>query len=208
MISAEALSLLKPRIVEIEPGWAPRPANRGDAGADLKLYIEPGQEQHLSLQEVHDTVLEEKLIINGEKALYKDYETLQALIKRHRIVVLRPGETRTFHTGFKIAVNAVASLTPFIPVYYIVSRSGLSTKFKVSVTNRPGVIDLATYRGWVKVSLENTGVHTHVFTHGARIAQGILDLVIDQSYWSREELIVDSLDETVRSTGGFGSTGV
>lgn len=201
MISAEALSLLKPRIVEIEPGWAPRPANRGDVGADLKLYIEPGEEQNYI-----DCVLTPNLVIDGTRI--QNYSAAQALIDISRIVVLQPGQTRTFHAGFKIAVDAVASLAPFIPVYWIVSRSGLSTKYKVSVTNRPGVIDPVTYRGWVKVSLENTGAYTHVFTHGARIAQGILDLVIDQSYWSREELIVDSLDETVRGTGGFGSTGV
>jgi len=202
MISAEALSLLKPRIVEIEPGWAPRPANRGDVGADLKLYVEPGEKENF------DVYTSCRLVLNGTEVVFDDIDAVQTELNASRFQVLRPGETRTFHAGFKIAVDAVASLAPFIPVYYIVSRSGLSTKFKVSVTNRPGVIDLATYRGWVQVSLENTGVHTHVFTHGARIAQGILDLVIDQSYWSREELIVDSLDKTVRGTGGFGSTGV
>lgn len=204
MISAEALRLLKPRIVEIEPGWAPRPANSGDVGADLKLYIEPGEEERVNLYETRYLVIDGKQVDTATT----NYHNIQASINSTRIVVLRPGETRTFHAGFKIAVNAVASLAPFIPVYYIVSRSGLSTKFKVSVTNRPGVIDPVTYRGWVKVSLENTGVYTHVFTHGARIAQGILDLVIDQSYWDREELIVESLEETVRGTGGFGSTGV
>jgi dUTP pyrophosphatase len=208
MISAEAISLLKPRIVEIEPGWAPSPANQGDVGADLKLYIEAGKEELFGSHEVDYYSSYEKLVLDGKKVYYVDSPKTRALISSSRIVTLRPGETKTFNTGFKIAVNAVASLAPFIPAYYIVSRSGLSTQFKVSVTNRPGVIDPVTYRGWVKVSLENTGVYTHVFTHGARIAQGILDLVIDQSYWSREELIVDSLDETVRGTGGFGSTGV
>lgn len=205
MISAEALSLLKPRIVEIEPGWAPKVAHKGDVGADLKLYIEPGEEESFDVCYYNSGLI----AVDGKAVdIIEERDATQALINSNRIVVLQPGQTRLFHAGFKIAVDAVASLAPFIPVYYIVSRSGLSTKFKVSVTNRPGVIDLATYRGWVKVSLENTGVHTHVFTHGARIAQGILDLVIDQSYWSREELIVDSLDKTVRGTGGFGSTGV
>lgn len=202
MISAEALSLLKPRIVEIKPGWAPRPANRGDVGADLKLYIEPGEEERFNVN------LYCRLVLNGKEVIYDDMDAVQTELNASRIVVLWPGQTRLFHAGFKIAVDAVASLAPFIPVYYIVSRSGLSTKFKVSVTNSPGVVDPVTYRDWVKVSLENTGRHTHVFTHGARIAQGILDLVVDQSYWSPEELIVDSLDETVRGTGGFGSTGV
>jgi deoxyuridine 5'-triphosphate nucleotidohydrolase len=206
MINTEALSLLKPRIVEIEPGWAPRPANQGDVGADLKLYIEPGKEERYRMYGA--AIRADNLVVDGKLVEPEDYYATQALVDTSRIVVLRPGQTRTFHAGFKIAVDAVASLAPLIPVYYIVSRSGLSTKFKVSVTNRPGVIDPVTYRGWVKVSLENTGVYTHVFTHGARIAQGILDLVIDQSYWSPEELIVESLEETVRGTGGFGSTGV
>lgn len=203
MISAEALSLLKLRIVEIEPGWAPKVAHKGDVGADLKLYIEPGQEENFDIR-----FTAELIVVDGKEIACEERTTTQALINSNRIVVLRPGQTRLFHAGFKIAVDAVPSIAPFIPAYFIASRSGLSTKFKVSVTNRPGVIDPVNYRGWVKVSLENTGPYTHVFTHGARIAQGILQLVIDQSYWSPEELIVDSLDETVRGTGGFGSTGV
>jgi dUTP pyrophosphatase len=204
MISAEALSLLKPRIVEIEPGWAPKVAHKGDVGADLKLYIEPGEEENYDV--FYGTPL---IAIDGKAVnLVEEKTAAYALIATNRIVVLRPGQTRLFHAGFKIAVDAVPSLAPFIPAYFIASRSGLSTKFKVSVTNRPGVIDPVNYRGWVKVSLENTGTYTHIFTHGARIAQGILQLVVDQSYWSSEELIVDSLDETVRGTGGFGSTGV
>ena len=207
MMSAEALFLLKPRFVEAEPGFIPRPANPGDAGADIKLYVELGQEQPISTDLMCQVYKEDTgLVIDGKLVPQVDYPLVQNQTTR-RTAILKPGERKLFHAGFKIGLNNVPAIRPLLPVYYIVSRSGLSTKWGVKVTNRPGVVD-STYRGWVRVSLENTGDHTHVFTHGARIAQGILDLVVDQSYWSTDELKVESLDETVRGTGGFGSTGV
>ena len=80
-------------------------------------------------------------------------------------------------------------------------RSGLAAKHGVTVLNSPGTID-ADYRGEIKVILVNLSGDPFEIVPGERIAQ----LVV-----ARHERVewetVESLDETVRGTGGFGSTG-
>jgi dUTP pyrophosphatase len=90
-------------------------------------------------------------------------------------------------------------------VYKIVPRSGLANNHGIKVTNSPGIIDRG-YRGWVKVSLTNDGYDYHVFTHGSRIAQGLCELVINQT--KRQVVTNESVfDLSQRSANGFGSTG-
>jgi dUTP pyrophosphatase len=80
-------------------------------------------------------------------------------------------------------------------------RSGLAVKLGVTVANAPGTID-ADYRGEVRVALVNLGPEAYVVKHGARIAQMVIARV------ERARVVeVLELDETERSTGGFGSTG-
>jgi dUTP pyrophosphatase len=81
------------------------------------------------------------------------------------------------------------------------ARSGLALRHGLAVLNAPGTID-ADYRGEVKVILANLGQETVVLERGERIAQ----LVIAPVVQARIE-VVDSLDETDRGAGGFGSTG-
>ena len=80
-------------------------------------------------------------------------------------------------------------------------RSGLATKFGISMPNAPGTID-ADYRGEVKVPLINLGRSAFVVEPGMRIAQMVIARV-EQAQVS----VVDELTETVRGAGGFGSTG-
>src|SRR6185369_17265965 len=80
-------------------------------------------------------------------------------------------------------------------------RSGLAAKAGVTCLNTPGTID-SDYRGEVKVILINLGEEDFTIRRGDRIAQLVIAPVI-QAAW-RE---VDSLDETARGAGGFGSTG-
>ena len=80
-------------------------------------------------------------------------------------------------------------------------RSGLAIKSGVTALNSPGTID-ADYRGEVKVILINLGAEDFVIRRGDRIAQLVVAPVV-QAAW-RE---VESLDETARGAGGFGSTG-
>ena len=81
-------------------------------------------------------------------------------------------------------------------------RSGLALKKGITLPNSPGTID-ADYRGEVGVILLNAGEETFTIERGDRIAQMVIAPVL-QASWNE----VESLDETARGEGGFGSTGV
>lgn len=81
-------------------------------------------------------------------------------------------------------------------------RSGLAAKFGITLLNTPGTID-ADYRGEIKVILVNLSNEDFTVRNGDRIAQMII-----AKYEKVEWLITDSLNETDRKGGGFGSTGI
>lgn len=81
------------------------------------------------------------------------------------------------------------------------TRSGMANK-GLQVVNSPGTID-SDYRGECKVILINHSTKTHIINSGDRIAQ-----LVFQKVEQPELEVVESLDETERGTGGFGSTGV
>jgi len=80
-------------------------------------------------------------------------------------------------------------------------RSGLAAKYGISVTNSPGTID-ADYRGEIKVLLVNLSADPFVINHGERIAQMVIARH-EKVEWQEAE----SLEESERGEGGFGSTG-
>jgi dUTP pyrophosphatase len=80
-------------------------------------------------------------------------------------------------------------------------RSGLAAKHGVTVLNTPGTID-ADYRGEIKVILANLSEEDFLVERGMRIAQMVIARY-EQATWN----VVESLDETSRGAGGFGSTG-
>ena len=109
-------------------------------------------------------------------------------------VTLRPLERTLVPTGLFIALPAgyEAQVRP---------RSGLAAKHGITVLNTPGTID-ADYRGEIKVILVNLSDTPFEIVPGERIAQ----LVVarhERVEWEE----TDSLDETERGSGGFGSTG-
>lgn len=108
---------------------------------------------------------------------------------------LKPGERALIPTGFKMALpdGYEAQIRP---------RSGLAYKNGITMLNSPGTID-SDYRGEVKVLAINHGIEPFMINHGDRIAQMIISPVHQATI--RE---VESLEETERSDGGFGSTGV
>ena len=80
-------------------------------------------------------------------------------------------------------------------------RSGLAAKHGISCVNTPGTVD-ADYRGEIRVNLINHGQADFTVSRGDRIAQMII-APVTQAVWE----VSESLDETTRGTGGFGSTG-
>ena len=80
-------------------------------------------------------------------------------------------------------------------------RSGLAYKHGVTVLNAPGTID-SDYRGELQVLLVNLGAEPFVIRRGERVAQLVVAPVVQPLLEERE-----SLEETVRGAGGFGSTG-
>ena len=80
-------------------------------------------------------------------------------------------------------------------------RSGLALKHGITLPNTPGTID-SDYRGPLGVLLVNLGATPFVVEHGMRIAQLIVAPVVQAQFHG-----VDSLDDTDRGSGGFGSTG-
>jgi dUTP pyrophosphatase len=109
-------------------------------------------------------------------------------------VVLAPGARQAVATGFAVAIPPGFEIQ-------VRPRSGLALKHGITVANAPGTID-ADYRGEVKVILVNLGQEPFAIARGDRIAQLVLAPVVT-ARWHE----VDQLDETVRGTGGFGSTG-
>ena len=109
-------------------------------------------------------------------------------------IKIEPGKTSIIPTGISVSVpqNHEIQIRP---------RSGLAAKNQISVLNSPGTID-ADYRGEIKVILINLSDNTFVVEKGARIAQMVLCPV---SKAQLEE--VESLEKTMRGSGGFGSTG-
>lgn len=109
--------------------------------------------------------------------------------------ILRVGKRAAIATGFAFA----------IPEGYEVQvrpRSGLALKNGITCLNTPGTID-SDYRGEVKVILANLGDEDFQIKTGDRIAQIVVAPVTQA-----QMVEVNSLDETARGAGGFGSTGV
>lgn len=95
-------------------------------------------------------------------------------------------------------------LSMAIPIGYEVQlrpRSGLALKYGLTLLNSPGTID-SDYRGPVGIILVNTGNRPFHVAHGERIAQMVVAPVL-QAVFST----VETLEETGRGRGGFGSTG-
>jgi dUTP pyrophosphatase len=80
-------------------------------------------------------------------------------------------------------------------------RSGLALKHGISMVNTPGTID-ADYRGPIGILLINHGTEPFHIQHGERIGQMVVAPVVQGAY-----SVVETLGDTVRGTGGFGSTG-
>ena len=109
-------------------------------------------------------------------------------------VSIAPGASAWIPTGLSMEIpRGCAGL--------IYARSGMACKKGLAPANKVGVID-SDYRGPVTVVLYNHGSETQVVSHGERIAQMVITPVITPAYEA-----VQTLSDTDRGQGGFGSTG-
>jgi len=110
-------------------------------------------------------------------------------------ITIKPGDTHKIGSGFAIALE---------PEYaaFIYARSGLGINHGLIPANCVGVID-SDYRGEIIVGLKNTSDLPYIVKNGDRIAQ----MVIVKCELPKIELC-DTLEETMRGDGGFGSTGM
>lgn len=109
-------------------------------------------------------------------------------------LTLAPGKIALVPTGFAMALppGYEAQIRP---------RSGLAVKHGIGIINAPGTID-SDYRGEVKVALINMGPADYTLQRGERVAQMVIQAVCQARL-----TVVEHLDDTQRSTGGFGHTG-
>ncbi|MCF1483249.1 MULTISPECIES: dUTP diphosphatase [Rhizobium/Agrobacterium group] len=154
---------------------------------------------------MHDTSaprLHLKRLPHGEGLELPAYETagaagmdLRAAVIEAEPLTLAPGKRALVPTGLimEIPQGFEAQIRP---------RSGLAFKNGITCLNTPGTID-SDYRGEVKVLLINLGDEDFTITRGMRVAQMVIAPVTQA-----QVIEITETSDTVRGTGGFGSTGV
>lgn len=121
---------------------------------------------------------------------------LHAVMPNYKeVITLYPGSRLLVSTGLKVAIPEGYEIQ-------IRPRSGLALKYGITVLNSPGTID-SDYRGVMGVVLIHHGHEPFEIRTGDRIAQMVVAAVAP--YVAQE---VETLEETERAGGGFGSTGV
>ena len=136
--------------------------------------------------------LDERAVVPTYGSEFSAGADLYAVLDEETVIL--PNETKLIHTGLAVE----------IPVGYaglIYARSGLASKRGLAPANKVGVVD-ADYRGEVMVALHNHSVLEQKIAPGERIAQLVVAPFLKADF---EE--TDTLSDTVRGVGGFGSTG-
>lgn len=155
----------------------------------------------MALQDMTDITVAVRPLPHFEGLDLPAYETLgaagmdvRAAVSEDDPLVLNPGDKTMVPTGLSVA----------IPQGYEIQmrpRSGLAAKHGITCLNTPGTID-SDYRGELKVILINHGREAFTIARGERIGQMVL-APVTRIVWQE----VETLDETDRGSGGFGSTG-
>lgn len=145
------------------------------------------------------TILKIKKLDNYKELALPKYETdgsagMDLLAAIDEPIIIKSGEIKLVKTGIAIALEKgfEAQVRP---------RSGLALKNGITVLNSPGTVD-SDYRGEVCAILINHSQVDFTITRGMRIAQ-----VVIAKHEQAQIVEVQDLDETVRGSGGFGSTG-
>lgn len=138
-----------------------------------------------------------KRLPHGEGLPLPSYATEHAAgldVVAAEALTLAPGARHAVATGFAVAI-------PHGYEVQVRPRSGLALKHGITCLNTPGTID-SDYRGEVKVILANLGSEPFEIVRGERIAQ-LVPAPVQRAAFAE----VESLDDTARGAGGFGSTG-
>lgn len=109
-------------------------------------------------------------------------------------ITIEAGKTVLVHTGIALEI-------PEGYAGFIYARSGIASKRGLAPANKVGVVD-SDYRGEIMVALHNHSDAEQTIADGERIAQMVI-----APYLAVNFILADELDDTVRGTGGFGSTG-
>ena len=109
-------------------------------------------------------------------------------------VTIAPGGTEMIHTGLAIQI-------PSGLVGLVYARSGIASKRGLAPSNKVGVVD-SDYRGEIMVSIHNHSNEPQQIANGERIAQLVIAPYIKANFE-----LAETLEETERGSGGFGSTG-
>ena len=143
-----------------------------------------------------------KILENGYGLPIPKYESegaagldLLAAISESKNIIILPGKAEMVPTGIAIALpkGFEAQIRP---------RSGLAAKNGITILNSPGTID-SDYRGEISAMLINHSKVNFEIERGMRIAQMVIAPVVQFNLIKAE-----TLDETKRGAGGFGSTGI
>jgi dUTP pyrophosphatase len=146
--------------------------------------------------------LQLKILENGYGLPIPKYESegaagldLLAAISESKNIIILPGKAEMVPTGIAIALpkGFEAQIRP---------RSGLAAKNGITILNSPGTID-SDYRGEISAMLINHSKVNFEIERGMRIAQMVIAPVVQFNLIKAE-----TLDETKRGAGGFGSTGI
>ena len=136
--------------------------------------------------------LDERAIVPTYGSEYSAGADLYALLDEE--IVINPNETKLVHTGIAMEIpEGYAGL--------IYARSGLASKRGLAPANKVGVVD-ADYRGEIMVALHNHSAIPQTVANGERIAQLVVAPFLKATFE-----VAETLSETVRGSGGFGSTG-
>jgi len=144
--------------------------------------------------------LEVKVLPHGEGLELPAYQTPGSAGMDLRAALTEPYVLRSLERGLVPTGLAIAVPPGFEA--QVRPRSGLALRKGLSMHNSPGTID-SDYRGELKVIVVNLSHEDIVIERGMRIAQMVICPVAQA-----EIVVVDTLDETDRGSGGFGSTGV
>lgn len=164
-----------------------------DAGVNGYFYDEASNSFRLKIQIINKS--------NNEPPAFKNAGDagmdIRANITEGNNLIVQPGEYIGVPTGIymKVPENYEIQVRP---------RSGLAIKYGITVLNTPGTID-SGYNGEIKVILINHGKEPFEIKHGDRIAQLVVNNVMNKNFIKTFE--VKEFKKTERDTSGFGSTG-